>query len=182
MKHNKIIFLDVDGVINTVKHHFSKFDEECLERIRRIITETGAKVVVSSSWREGDLERTKKHFPPWLQEHIIGETIRGYKETIKGSSLPIERGNEIEHWIDRNLVYPWHANPEMDAQYRVNNPDGSFKIMNSNKLNVDFTYVILDDDDQNMLYEQRHNFVCTDSYKGISDEHTEEAIRILNKI
>lgn len=181
MKYKKILFLDVDGVINTQKYHFSKFDEECLERIKRIIETTGCKIVISSSWREGNLEKTKKRFPEWMHEHIIDETIRGYHETRKGSSLPIVRGNEIKHWVDRNLKYPWHANPEMDEMYREYNEDGSFKKMKSNNLNTHYTYVIIDDD-SDMLLEQMEQFIQTDSYKGINDSDVEKAILILNKL
>lgn len=185
MVHNKIIFLDIDGVINNIKTRYDYFDVDCLERIKTIINASNAKVVISSSWREGDLDLTKKHFPDWLQEHIVGETVRGYHYVIKGSSLPIVRGNEIKHWLDRNVRCPWHANPEMSKQYEMytTDPDGkmTFRQMKINKLNEDYTYVIIDDD-SDMLYEQRNNFVHTQTQLGIQDEHVEQAIKILNKI
>lgn len=179
MKHNKILFLDVDGVINIPP--YDNFNDDCLDRLKDIITKTKCKVVISSSWRTGDIQLTKEHFPKWLQEEIIGETVRGYHFMKQGSSFPNCRGIEIKHWLDRNLVYPWHASPEMDSMYRVNNPDGSFKIMNHNTLNKDFTYVILDDD-QDMLYDQRRNFILTDPRVGISPETVSMAIYTLNAI
>lgn len=57
----KIIFLDVDGVINTNRNHFTKLDEIALEYLKIIIESTGAKIVISSSWRTGSLEETKKY-------------------------------------------------------------------------------------------------------------------------
>jgi hypothetical protein len=172
------IFLDVDGVINIPPYEL--FDKDCLENLRYLIKQTTSKVIISSSWREGDLERTKKHFPYWLQKHIVGETIRGYKETIKGSSLPIERGNEIKHYIDRHFKYPWHAYPERDEEFKLYNEDGSFKMMRSNELYVDYNYVILDDN-QDMLYEQKDNFVLCDSLKGFDNECLKKALAILRK-
>ena len=61
----KIIFLDFDGVMDTAyyDHVLAKegkpgndkygtiFDPYCVQNLKRIIDETGAKIVVSSSWK-----------------------------------------------------------------------------------------------------------------------------------
>jgi hypothetical protein len=52
----KIIFLDIDGVLNCKKTpNPRKFpyivDKQLLARLRRLLARTGAKVVLSSSWR-----------------------------------------------------------------------------------------------------------------------------------
>jgi hypothetical protein len=175
----KYIFLDVDGVIN-IGDMGSGFDKKCLDNLRTLIDLTKAKVVISSSWREGDLERTKKLFPDWLKPHIVGETIRGYTETAKGSSLPIERGNEIKHWIDRHLAFPWHTDKKRVEEFKLFNEDGTFKKMGEQKLGTEYNYVILDDA-EDMLYTQRNNFVLTDSKKGFDDKAFKKAYKILNK-
>jgi len=187
MKHNfpnKIIFLDVDGVINIIPDRFLHFNENCLNNLQEIIDKTGAKIVVSSSWRDKDTQRMKANFlehgfTEKLWSEIIDITVRGYTYTIKGSNLPIVRGNEIKQWIDTKLVYPWHSDSSLQKQYEILKEDGSFKIMNSNKLNEDFSYLILDDD-TDMLYNQRSNFINTDANFGITKEITEQAIKILN--
>ena len=51
--------------------------------------------------------------------------------------------------------------------------------MNSNKLNVDFSYVILDDD-TDMLYDQKDNFIHTECVNGLTKELADKAIKILN--
>ena len=67
---NKYLFLDIDGVLNHDKwfdsEHYKKhqenwkksmFDPECVARVNRILEVTGARLVVSSSWRTmGDLK------------------------------------------------------------------------------------------------------------------------------
>lgn len=174
----KVIFLDVDGVINIPD--YSCFNKHCLEHLKTIIEKTKAKVVISSSWRLGELETTKKQFPEWLQEHIVGETIRGYSHTIKGSSLPIVRGNEIKHWIDTHLIYPWHADPEQKEKYSVYDENGKFKYMQYNILDVQFTYVILDDD-TDMLYDQRNHYIQTHGLVGIDKDIAKKAIELLNQ-
>lgn len=59
---NKYLFLDVDGVLNSVSWYRAEwnkdhvypqgdFDPKCVEIVNRIVKETSCKVVVSSSWR-----------------------------------------------------------------------------------------------------------------------------------
>lgn len=54
----KIIFLDFDGVLNSAKHrestddyHNNFIDESRLPFLKRIVDETGAKIVLTSTWR-----------------------------------------------------------------------------------------------------------------------------------
>ena len=61
---NKVIFLDVDGVLNNGTWAIEMFDkgirvyhddllyEPSLEQLKRIVDTTGAFIVVSSSWRQ----------------------------------------------------------------------------------------------------------------------------------
>ena len=67
---NKYLFLDIDGVLNhdewfeseNYKKHQenwkkSMFDPACVERVNTILDKTGARLVISSSWRSmTDLE------------------------------------------------------------------------------------------------------------------------------
>lgn len=52
----KVIFLDVDGVLNHKDFLLStgdpmSLDSSCLKRLRRLVNASGSKVVLSSSWR-----------------------------------------------------------------------------------------------------------------------------------
>lgn len=51
-------------------------------------------------------------------------------------------------------------------------------MLDSNKVGVDYSYVILDDD-SDMLYEQRNYFVQT-TQEGLTEEDVSKAIKILN--
>ena len=59
MNPNKILFLDVDGVINTLSRSFDKEERDearkncgkAVKQLNRIFDETDCGVVVSSSWR-----------------------------------------------------------------------------------------------------------------------------------
>lgn len=186
MLYNKIIFLDVDGVICIAADHYHKFNDKCLFQLERIVKETTAKIVVSSSWRCGDMQLTKNAlmeagFTQFLSDQIVSETTRKYHHIKDGSHLEICRGNEIATWVSRSLKYPWHAHPELDANYRTYKDDGSFKMMRSNKAGVDYSYVILDDD-TDMLLCQKDYFVRTYEPDGLTEANANEAISILNKI
>ena len=161
-KYNKIIFLDIDGVLNVIPQGYDEFGgifhEHFVENLKWIIDETAAKIVISSSWRLSGLEYCRKM---WSTRKLPGEIIdmtpceginlkRG---TLEGD----DRGYEIQHWLDNNEVE---------------------------------NYVILDDD-KDMLVSQMNNFVLTsnnpdhdesiDGYGyGLTKECAQMAINILN--
>ena len=49
----RLVFLDVDGVI-CLDPMSNGLDAEALNQLKRIVTETGAKIVLSSTWRRSD--------------------------------------------------------------------------------------------------------------------------------
>lgn len=78
----KVIFLDIDGVLNYDEWYFSDrnpgniresdgdIDPECANRIIRLCDLTNSKVVISSDWRI-DWNGTKKTFNPfWINRKL----------------------------------------------------------------------------------------------------------------
>ena len=55
----KAIFLDFDGVITTLESKW-RLSPPHMEIVKKIIDKTGAKIVISSSWRYRDVETTLK--------------------------------------------------------------------------------------------------------------------------
>ena len=47
----KVIFLDIDGVLNNSGNSFRRLDPENVARLNALCRQSGARVVVSSSWR-----------------------------------------------------------------------------------------------------------------------------------
>lgn len=48
----KIIFLDIDGVLNNAKNPMPRIDPECIAKLNRILdAHHDAKIIVSSNWR-----------------------------------------------------------------------------------------------------------------------------------
>lgn len=62
----KIIFLDIDGVLNSADHldhtkhcnGYSDISPKKVKLLKKIVDRTGAEIVLSSTWR--DLEKKKK--------------------------------------------------------------------------------------------------------------------------
>jgi len=96
----KVVFLDWDGVINTAKSRADYFDFEsidmaCLKRVSEICKYTGAKVVITSTWRK-----------------LYSQEQFAYSLDLEGLEYPLEvigmtpvsvknrqRGFEIEVWL-----------------------------------------------------------------------------------
>lgn len=60
----KILFLDIDGVLNSYQFYENKsnqelvdnpFDTACVRHLKTIIDATDAKIVLTSTWRGGGL-------------------------------------------------------------------------------------------------------------------------------
>lgn len=172
----KIIFLDMDGVLANGKYvqHDGMWgiDPDCQHRLGRVLRETGAELVISSSWRMRTIEETVAHFKERgfaYCEKITGVTIRGYQYLEKRIALSIPRGIEIKQWMDHNIHSGGNGvyDPERNGTYvRAT-------------IGVDYNYVILDDD-SDMLLEQGKRFVQCDGNIGLTDELAEKAIGILN--
>ncbi len=47
----KVIFLDIDGVLQLLGSDTEEFDEKSCKNLKRILTATGCKLVLTSSWR-----------------------------------------------------------------------------------------------------------------------------------
>ena len=146
----KIIFLDIDGVINSKEYYkevnmrinnWDRFDPETVKFINDLLEEFNAKIVITSSWRFGakdlllkELRKTRLLiylYKSWETPMIYGGT----------------RGREIKQWLDKH--------PEVNG------------------------YVILDDRDD-ILAEQLSFFIKTEINTGFRKENYEKARSILN--
>jgi hypothetical protein len=95
----KIIFLDIDGVLNVTCHARDSFGcmfwQPFVDNLKSIIDATGAKIVISSTWRFDGLDRMKKM---WEIRQLPGEVI-----DITPHIDICKRGEEIEKWVNKNL-------------------------------------------------------------------------------
>jgi len=185
----KVIFLDIDGVLNSENHakemfalkdenpqkFYNTWDlpyEGTLKPLQRIVESTGAVIVLSSTWRLGRIPLLNKVFKPYGFQ-IIDRTCYG---------VSLKKLQELG--FDTDKCY--------DAQYRdfkfnnscnINTYDRGAEIMLwlSEHKDVE-SFVILDDDwlDIEPYYTKEH--VQTDFYNwGLTEELADKAIKILNK-
>lgn len=169
----KIIFLDIDGVLNPT--HFSNalfkmwkssdcviksqdeygylfFDQNC-EALANIINKTGAKIVISSEWRKMGKERISEMWDYRNLPGIIIDVTPTESEFLSENKEYdfldlIGRGELINYWI------------------RKNNYGGNFVII---------------DDVFDFLGEQEPFVVKTNALYGLTDMDAEKAIKILNR-
>lgn len=147
----KIIFLDVDGVLNNI-HTMTRtasgccfVEKECLKMVRHIVLETGAKVVLSSDWRYD------RDDPKYNQDFLE------LKDIMEKYNIPIFDYTPIINWELRGVeIAVWLGlHPKVDS------------------------FVILDD--RNDMSPYKEQFIKTNFDTSLTDELTEKAIRILNE-
>lgn len=158
----KIIFLDFDGVLNSLFHFqelrrqglaqeriMDSLEPGMVERLNKIIDATGAKVVISSTWR-------KLHSVGELKDFLIKYGFR-HVEKILGvtPTLNTDRGIEIEKWL-------------VDFKARLNYSDDPIS-----------SFVILDDNSDMVHAHLLCRLVLTTWIDGMEDEHVDKAIEIL---
>ena len=165
---NKVIFLDIDGVLNTNRWYTQMetntpqdkygyaFDPKAVTNLKRIVAETGADIVISSSWKCMGLSQMEDM---WEDRNLPGKIIGITPNSISDEMLlnadidSIElfhiRGEEIKEWLTK-------------YGKQVSN------------------YAIIDDMD-NMLPEQQSHFVKTNPEVGITAEDADKIITILKK-
>jgi len=163
----KVIFLDIDGVLNTKDWHCRMtkdtphdefgfaFDPIAVSNLAHIIDETGAVIVISSSWKFHGVTKLRKM---WEIRNLPGTILDITPNTVSDEmllnanldemELGVCRGNEIKEWLSKH-------------KGEVSN------------------YVIIDDFDD-LLPEQENHTVLTDSLIGITEKDAMKAIMILN--
>jgi hypothetical protein len=102
-----IIFLDIDGVLNSMQFMIKSgkdygrqaIDPDAVSYLNQIIQQTNAKVVISSSWRI--IHRLSEIKDILYSRGFIGDII---DETPILRSNNRIRGDEIQLWLDNNKV------------------------------------------------------------------------------
>ena len=152
---NKVIFLDFDGVISVLETRWELSDRH-MKRVKRICDSTGAKIVISSSWRWRDVDTTlDKIYKRTAKKPTSAFVDKSYyllnKDLVVGVTKRIgsgSRGIEIKDWLSEH--------PEVDK------------------------YIIIDDDTFDILPEQQENLIHTAWDEGITDDDVKIAIEKLN--
>lgn len=151
----KIIFLDIDGVVNrwdTKERAPSKVIgvEQCLiALIKQIVDATGAKIVLSSTWRKDwafNLMNGKDWF--YLRDEFAKQDLHFFDYTP--SHKDSNRGREIREWLE-------------STDYDI------------------ISYVIIDDEIFDIRDLHKGHMVKTSFNDGITKGGVDMAIKILSK-
>ena len=145
-----VIFLDFDGVITTYDSKWN-IDLEKLALIDKIVQQTNAKIVVTSSWKCGckDVDCFRQKLQP---------KRRAKTKTIFNKFL--EQIYDITEDCE-------HKSQEVK------------KYLSKHKEQIE-NYVIVDDEDV-FADEDDINFVQTDTYKGVTEKDVTLCIKLLNQ-
>ena len=142
----KYLFLDIDGVMNSAADWFSTelISDKPFELLKKIIDETGSKIILSSSWRTGYKRGTCDLLKQRLAEY--GLSI----EDVTPQSG--RRGKEIQEWL---MAHDYDENVD--------------------------NFVILDDEDFDILAIYPEQLVKTDALIGLSGYNAWQCISKLNR-
>lgn len=108
MQSNENYFLGrlVDGVLNNDRTTTRTSDGWCfvddylVERLARLVHSTQAKVVLSSSWRDGWIALQEKNNEPFFKELRVKLRSYGIELYDKTGRWRKSRGEEIQHYLD----------------------------------------------------------------------------------
>jgi len=172
----KAIFLDVDGVLNTsetyinIQNKYNKtkqvdidIDEFRLEYLKTIIDNTGAKVVLSSSWRGGFTKENNKVIPRNSKCKKFYDLLTKYNielyDIIFDIYSDIYREAQINYWLSLNRDIDNFIILDDEPNLYNNLTD---KLIKTSKVN-----------DNEMLMNM-------DDCIGLCEEHIKQAINMLN--
>jgi hypothetical protein len=110
----KVIFLDIDGVLNLCYDYLlsqqglpsqrddygSSFHPHFVENLKRLIEETDAKIVISSTWRLSGLSIMKEM---WKHRNLPGEIIDITPCFMRTRNTSLCRGDEIQEWLNNHI-------------------------------------------------------------------------------
>ena len=99
-----VIFLDMDGVILAGRHWRDKrkehIPEDTIKLLNQVVAETGAIVVISSTWRFSNALRRRLKY-----NGFTGEFHRDWRTPIDYTG-GLQRGLEIQTWLDNHPETP----------------------------------------------------------------------------
>lgn len=96
----KIIFLDIDGVVTSARDNgYRDFNLHVVHWLRWVCSKTGAKIVISSTWRHS---HDKDFWQTIFAEHLHDDwrTPDGCRRSEGGVWISPIRGDEIAEWLD----------------------------------------------------------------------------------
>jgi len=99
----KVIFLDIDGVLNLYCESRDEygccFHQHLVDNLKRLIDQTGVKIVISSTWRLSGLVIMKEM---WEKRNLPGEVIGITPNFMTHYKTTLCRGKEIDAYLEEH--------------------------------------------------------------------------------
>jgi hypothetical protein len=165
----KVIFLDIDGVLNTERYLRVQaqkcgykdqatmqynFDPVALDNLKEIIEVTNANIVISSTWRlQKDSSEASREWKELIRNFDsigVSSRIIGVTPTIKNTESLNARWMEIKQWLQDNT-----------------------------DINIE-KFVIIDDE-WDMGEYTKHSFARCWSYSGLTNEVKETVLSLFSE-
>ena len=170
----KVIFLDIDGVLNSSRTLYEdiSLEDDLILNLKELVDKTGAKIILSSSWR------LSTEAVATLMDKLdkFGLAISGM--TCDGVDLDWLEKYEFDvtkKYLDTKFDY------DENRQIKITHDRGAeiFKWLHDHD---DCAYVILDDEIEDIKPYFSESVIVKTSYKtGLTKEDVKKAIQILNK-
>lgn len=160
----KVLFLDIDGVLNGHEKHpdspYTTIRPDCIQRLNRVVAQTECKIVISSAWRYMLFRKGRKPAPMTLlgfqymlyTHGLVGAVSR---DLIIGHTCSDEivsdRGDQVIDWATDHCLEPDE-------------------------------WAVVDDDPMEMeLGKYRDRLVRTNGKTGMTDATVRRLVKLLGK-
>ena len=135
-KENKVIFLDVDGVLNsattiTKVHGCTGIDDVLVDRLKKIVYATGAKIYLVSDWKddwykEQDKKYLQNDFANHLDKTFLLHGLTVTDKVISANYCDYERGKLVKEFLSENKVDKYVILDDITFDYRDEGFDANF--------------------------------------------------------
>ena len=171
---NKVIFLDVDGVLNSSRtlHEDISLEDDLILNLKELVDKTKAKIILSSSWRlSAEAVATLMDKLDKFDLIISGMTCDG----VDLDWLEKYEFDITKKYLDTKFDY------DENKQIKITHDRGA-EIFKWLCYHDDCAYVILDDTIEDIKPYFNEPVIVKTSYKtGLTKEDVKKAIQILNK-
>lgn len=167
---NHILFLDFDGVIN---QGFGRWHRDLVLRLNEITDETGAKIVIHSSWRYGRTLPTLRHVLSSPDLHLKPPpVVTG--EILDVCDTPVWRRTPGGIWVDDDEWASFKGDIATDHERAI-------AIQRWLDVHGDTVerYIILDDSLKLGHFVGTPEFINTETRVGLTKKHVRQAVQHL---
>jgi hypothetical protein len=118
MEFEKVIFIDIDGVLATEecwqiteprfgKKHIYRWNDKCVAVLNEIITETDCDIVLSSDWRIHFDMKTLDEIFKWNNVIKSPVDVTDKQKYKLSSNSEIDRIHQIGRYLENNSIKNW---------------------------------------------------------------------------